>query len=465
MTASLRRLSGGFLAAFAVIALALGYWSVMRRDSLIARDDNPRRVLEEQRIRRGQIVDRNGEPLADTLIDPDSDTTTRIYPHPEAAPVVGYYSLRYGVGGIEGELDDILRGDATLTPSERVLNQLLHRPQTGGDVQLTIDIMVQRAVQEALGTQRGAVVVLSVPAGEVLALGSQPTFDPNALEERWDELSADPEAPLLSRATQGLYQPGTILQSVILGAALNAGAIETTEMWEGDLEVPVNGVTLPCSGDPQAVSTLSDAYIQACPAPFQSIAWRLNARRLDGALADFGLLEAPAFTLPTSAADLTIPPAQANLALTAIGQSDLTISPLQMALVATAFANQGQMPALQLVRATRLPGGEWQPVSPTGNPRGTISPASVESVAGLMRQSVLSGAAQAATLPGRVVYGHSGLAIAGPEGSLNAWFIGFTYVNEGEAIAVAVLIEDAHSADVAARVGAEALRAALTTLP
>jgi peptidoglycan glycosyltransferase len=461
MTDSLRRLNRALLAALALVALALGYWGLVRRESLLTRDDNPRRVLEEQRIQRGQILDRHGVPLTTAEIEPESRVVTRYYPHPAVAPVVGYYSLQYGVGGIEAEYDDLLRGNTTLTPGERLFNQWLHRSQAGGDVRLTIDVDVQQAVQAALAGHSGAAVVLTVPEGEVLAIGSQPTFDPNTLEQNWEDLAVDDAAPLLNRATQGLYQPGTALQSIVLGAALNTNLLDPSQPWQGELSAVVDGGTLPCVGAVEEVDTITQAYLQACPAPFQAIGRQLNARRLSAALTDFGLLDAPAFSLPTAALDQSTPLEEMDAALTAIGQSELTVSPLQMAMVAGALANQGRIPALRLVEATRTPEDGWQTEAPTGNPRGTISPESVEEVTNLMRRAVTNGGARAAGLPDRVVYGHTGLALAGPEGSLNIWFIGFVHLDTERSIAVAVLIEDSRDANAAAEIGGQALQAAL----
>ncbi len=169
MNHSIQRLGVAFLVAFAVIALALGYWGLIQQDNLLAREDNPRLILEEQRIQRGLIVDRHGEILAETLVDPDGDLVTRNYPYPGIAPAVGYYNLRHGVGGIEAEYDDWLRGDALMTGFDQWLNQSLHRPQVGGDVQLTLDLAIQQAVDRVLAGHKGGVVVIGVPEGDILA--------------------------------------------------------------------------------------------------------------------------------------------------------------------------------------------------------------------------------------------------------------------------------------------------------
>ncbi len=467
MNVSLSRLSKALLAAFVLVALALGYWTVVRGDQLLARDDNPRRVLAEQRIQRGQILDRDGQLLAETRPDPESGLVQRHYPHPEVAPVVGYYSLRYGLGGIEAAYDDVLRSGSIPPSSGRtLLHYLMHKPLVGDDVQLTLSLSVQQTVEQALGDRTGAVVVITVPHGEVLALSSHPTFDPNTLDQNWDALTADPDAPLFNRATQGLYQPGTILQSIVLGAALDTGSVNLQQEHEGIVGVYVDNTLLPCADQRGPIDTLTAAYLHSCPAPFQAVAQQVGARRLDAVLADFGLLEPPPFTLPVESVARGVYPAQTDLLLTAVGQSNLTVTPLQMALVAAAFADRGQMPPLRLMQAVRPLGGSWEAVPAEGFPRGTISPASADLVAGLMRLAVAEGAAQAAALPGYAVHGHSGLAISGPEGTFDAWFIGYVHQGESQAgaIAVAVIVEDTGDVDVPALIGGQALQAALSAL-
>jgi len=461
MTQSIRRLSLALITAFGVVALFAGYWSLWRAPGLLAREDNPRLILADQRIQRGQILDRDGVVLAHTTSA--EGVAVRDYPVPGAAPVVGYDSLRYGTSGIESQFDGLLSGDTTTTIWQRLWDHLLHRNPVGGDIRLTLDADVQQVTANLLAGRQGAIVVLAVPSGDVLAMASAPTYDSNLLEENWDALRDDPAAPLLNRATQGLYQPGAGLESIVLGAAINARVAALDDPAPDSRTEIVGGVILPCASNNRALLTLADAYLNACPASFEDLGAALGSERLTAALSDFGLFSSPAFALPVESSEQIFADNESSVRETAIGQSDLTVTPLHMVSVAAAFANHGQIPPLQLLAATRLPGEAWQPAQATGSPRGTISRSNADAIAGLMAESVRTGSAQRAALSSRNVSGHAGLALTGPEETLSAWFIGFVPLTDEESYAVAVLLENTSDAGEAAALGGQVLKAAIDT--
>lgn len=100
ITQEVNRLLLAVLAAFLIMMVAAAYWAISGAETLLLREDNPRRVEAEAQIRRGQIIDRDGVILAESVLQADG-RLLRVYPHPEAAPFVGYFSLRYGTGGAE----------------------------------------------------------------------------------------------------------------------------------------------------------------------------------------------------------------------------------------------------------------------------------------------------------------------------------------------------------------------------
>jgi len=213
----------GLFTGFMIVAGGLIFWQVALAPFLTRRDDNPRPVVAEQQIRRGRLLTAAGVPVAETIIN-EQGIAERRYPYAGLSSVTGYYNLRYGVGGTEAAFDPILRGAAGKSAEEQWLDDLLHRPLVGRDVTLTIDLPAQVAADVALGDQEGAVVVMEIESGAILVMSSHPTYDPNTLEDNWDMLRRDQRAPLLNRATQGLFPVGDLARLVGLIGLREAGA-------------------------------------------------------------------------------------------------------------------------------------------------------------------------------------------------------------------------------------------------
>ncbi len=216
-------LAWGLLTGFLIVAGGLIFWQIALAPFLVRRDDNPRLVVAEQQIRRGRLLTADGIPVAETIIN-EQGLAERRYPYLGLSSVTGYYSIRYGVGGTEATFDSTLRGTAGKTVQGRWLDELLHRPLVGRDVTLTINLPAQAAADVALGTQEGAVVVMDIETGAILVMSSHPTYDPNRLDADWEVLRQDERAPLLNRATQGLFPVGDLARLIGLIGLYDAGA-------------------------------------------------------------------------------------------------------------------------------------------------------------------------------------------------------------------------------------------------
>jgi peptidoglycan glycosyltransferase len=424
MTASIRRMSLALTVMLLILALITGYWQVSQGAALATRDDNPRVILAEQQIPRGQLLDRNGKTLAFSQSAPTG--YVRAYPDRAAEPVVGYYSLRYGVGGAEATFDDELRGTVGQTRLDAVVNKWLHRTPPGQSVRLTLDLAVQRAADAALGDRPGAVVVLSVPEGEVIALVSHPNFEPNKLDEDWERLRADTASPLLNRATQGLYQPGAAFQTIVLAEALSNGLAHFTDTVPlASSPVAFDGAALRCA-TPLAGETLDAAFAAACPAPFSTLADQMSIQQMAQIIRRWSLDVAPnPFELPTHATvyssdSLTSPVSVRNLVL---GQGSLTMSPLQMATTAAIIANDGR---------------------PIVAPHLTTAPAPAASAPAIMPSQIARAIRSALSVHGDLA-GQAALAISGK--NQIAWFTGFAPAQSPRWVIV-ILIEDGDAATV-----------------
>lgn len=450
MSASIKRVSALLLIAFVLLAVALGYWSISG-STLVIREDNPRLIIAEQRILRGAILDRTGELIVESR--GDLGVYQRYTHYPYAAPFAGYYSINYGTSGVESEFDDILRGKPGIDATQAAINSLLHIDPIGQAVQLTIDLRVQRMADELLGDLTGAVVVMSIPDGDILALSSHPTFDPNMLDESWDILRADPRAPLLNRATQGQYQPGTMLQPLLLIEALkhNLAALDDTP----DLAAKpftIESHALTCRGNDEII-TLGDALRSACPQPFAQIGVLLGDKVLQEMIATWQLTATNAIGIESAPAlteTILLTNTQA-LREFAVGQGALTITPLQMASVAATLATQGIMPVPRLVSATQTIENVWQPVD-SQPARRVLSVASVRAVIDAMAHT------------DNIVW-HAAQALSGP--AQLHWFIGFRDgdVDQTGSVVVVLVEEDNGALRSSDGIAIEIGLALLTALP
>jgi cell division protein FtsW (lipid II flippase)/cell division protein FtsI/penicillin-binding protein 2 len=354
-SAGIRRAATTLLLGFAAVAVILAYWQVARAPALVQRADNPRLVQAELRLHRGRILDRHGAELA--VSRPLADgTMQRVYPDPAAAPVTGYYSLRYGTAGIEETYDPLLRGATGLDAWESWKRELLHRPQEGSDVQLTVDLAIQEVAYGALRGRSGAAVVMDPRNGEVLALASNPTYDPNTLDSNWEILAKAPEAPFLNRATQGLYPPGSLFHTVLLAAAL-----ETNLISPGTVFTDTACARQPATGRPPlAPLSLNEIYAYGCEAAFTAISAQVEGEQVTALGRRLGLGEAPPLEIRAEAGRLAekarlpgaAPPGSS------LDRWEVSLSPLQMALVVAAIANDGVRPTPALTLGRQVADGQ-----------------------------------------------------------------------------------------------------------
>ncbi len=447
MGPNINRLAALLLLGLLVVALGLVYWQVIRAPELMARPDNPRPVEEERRIRRGRIFDRRGVELVGSNVDVEG-RALRFYRYPPLVHVTGYHSLRYGTAGLEGAYNARLRGETEEKESDpltALLDDLLHRPQTGEDITLTIDLELQKIADDALGERQGAIVLLDPHSGQILALASHPYYNPNTLDEDWDTLRDSPEKPLINRASQGLYPPGSTFKVVTLAAVLEEGLTTPTETFTDETgRFVVQGFPILCNNHPDCPSfDLYHALGYSCNVAFAQLGLRLGARKLLEYARRFGLGQAPDLDIPTEDGQLAgdLPLDDVEVASTAIGQGELIVSPLQMALVAAAIANDGIVPQPRLVLRPSIE--ETRFFSKNLVSRGVskaVSSRTAQQVGEAMVVVVQEGSGRSARLSGVQVAGKTGTAQVENE-EPHAWFIGFAPAHQPR-YAIAVLVEN-----------------------
>ena len=474
MDRQVRRLGIALLALFLIIFAQVNYIQVFASSRLKNNAANPRIILAEYRNQRGAILARDERTvLARSVATQDDLKYLRVYPHGSLyGQITGYYSYTYGRSGLEASQNDWLAGTATQLVPETFVDELLGRPKRGATVVTTIDAKLQQTAARALGSLPGAVVAMNPRTGEVLAMVSNPSFDPSplashdgAVQKRgWRRLLHDPSKPLIARAAQELYPPGSTFKLITTAAALENGMTPDTRFPNPPvLHLPQTTNVLQNFGGEHCLGgvptlTLAQALTVSCNVVFGEIGLRLGAAKLVTQAKRFGFDGNVPFDIPF--AEGSIPEASAfkdNLplvAFSAIGQASVGANPLQMALIASAIANHGVEMVPHLVRQVRDPSGRVvERVAPQeyGQP---ISPETAAEMTRMMVSVVQSGTGTAAQIPGVTVAGKTGTA-QHPGGNPHAWFVCFAPA-ERPKLVVAVVVLDGGSLGSEATGGAVA---------
>lgn len=461
----------GLVLAFCMLAaaLGLGYWATIRAPSLLTRVDNPRRIEAERRVRRGDILDRRGRPLAQSEPWPGGAASgearigqiwERVYPVPEAAPVVGYYSINLGTGGIESAYDVNIRGQGSRSALARLENNLLHRHSAGVPITLTLDRDLQKAAGERLVDRVGAVVLLDVHSGDLLAMVSAPTYDPNTLDADWSDLVRASNTPMLNRAAQGLYPPGVIFETITLAAAIEEGLAEPTTVFTDPLGVVLAvDPPLSCPTDPPSERyTLAEAYTWPCNVEFARLGLAMGGERLADYATRLGVGRPLDLPIEVSTGQLLERGVWSDLLAgrTAMGQGEVLVTPLEMALATATIANNGLRPVPRLVLAVGDAGRTGTDPSPA-EPQRVLSERTAQQVREVLVTAYLIGR-QDVSLSATGVVGWAGTAESGRPGAPpHAWFIGYAPA-ESPRYAVAVIVEHAQNGwQAAAPIGVETL--------
>ena len=440
----IRHLLLGALASLMLVAAAASYWAIVGRDTLLAREDNPRSIEALARIQRGSILDRNGRILAQTVAG-DSGLS-RHYPLPSSYSLVGYYSLRYGVAGAEAAYDEMLADRRPLDSfSDYFERHILNLPPVGANITLTVDANLQDLLAGGLGGVKGAAVLINVETGELLALLSQPSYDPNRLDADWSALVAAEGKPFFNRALQGNYQLGGNIYLLWLADAIdNAFDLSLRFTGAADAVSLDDGTAINCVIQPGADElTLPQALSFGCPAPFLRYMSSNAAADVDEAMAAFRLKEPailPGFPQPepiaASPATVASSP-EARARRDALGQGTQTTTPLHLATIMAAVANDGLSRSPRILAGTRQPEADaWQASKESPDSIRLLDSASAEQLSALLADSwrELSGVAQAEA------GAFAAMSRSGNETQL--WLSGYVETELAQAAAFVVLLED-----------------------
>ena len=220
------------------------YFNVVRSKDIINSPYNVRLDSMADRVVRGKILDRDGNVLAETKVD-DNGTEKRVYPYGELyAHVVGYDSK--GKSGLESaENFNLLTSNAFFV--EKFVKEFQEEKNVGDSVVTTLDTNLQQAAYNALGSYKGAVIVMEVSTGKILSMVSKPDFDPNTIGKNWESITTGEESVLLNRVTQGAYAPGSVFKLVTTLAYMRENNAYANYSYTCESEIEHEGTTIHCA--------------------------------------------------------------------------------------------------------------------------------------------------------------------------------------------------------------------------
>jgi penicillin-binding protein A len=456
---------------FGVLVGFTSWWSVFDAEALKEKNANKRPLLEAQQIPRGRILTADGVLIAKSVPKGKGEAKRYVRRYPEGALFghpIGYSFVEEGDTEFEQFHNEELVGEENEFVS--IADELLGHKQEGNDIVTNIDADAQRTALAALQEVGfGAVVAIEPSTGAVKVMASNPSFDPNRIPFDLEQMNKNEiETPLLNRATQGLYPPGSTFKVVTAAAGLDSGAItpETTIDAPGTLEVEGTPLANDFNEDYFGAS-LDTALTNSVNTWFGQLGQRLGNDTLFQYMERFGFNSTPAIDLPEDEVfdsgvyeeeELLRASDPVDLARLAIGQERLLTTPLQMALVTAAVANGGEQMKPRIWKRVIDPEGR---VVEEMDPSTYSNPISEETAAALttaMEGVVTEGTGTNAAIPGIAVAGKTGTAetpgnkaCGGGADENQAWFIGFAPADEPEiAIAVSVECTPEFGGDVAA---------------
>ncbi len=455
------------LVLLAALILGTTYWQTWANAGLADRQDNEIRLVAQFTIKRGTVYAGDPRtPLAVNVAKKIGGQTLyfRRYPTgPLFSDVVGYSTQSRNRTGLERSYNDYLTGsNANLdTVFRAAIDKLKGSTVTGNDVVLTLRPNLQALARRLMQGKCGAVVALEPTTGRVLAMVTNPTYNPNLIEKRFNQATrsnAPCGAPLLNRATAGRYQPGSTFKMVTAAAALDTGRFTPDSPFYDPGYCVEYGKQVRNAGNPEAPETfghvnLTAGFEHSINSVFCNVGKALGAGTILRYAQRFGFYALPPLETPANerlASGLynrgnlfrpKQPQFQVDPGRLAFGQERLQVTPLQMAMVAAAIANHGVLMRPQLVERVVSPSGKTiTHLKPQvlSNP---IKRQTADELTQMMELAVTGGTGTAAQIPGVRVAGKTGTAEIGRGNIHTTWFACFAPA-EAPRIAIAVVVEN-----------------------
>jgi penicillin-binding protein 2 len=397
-----------------------------------------------------------------------------------------------GISGVERQYNTLLMGQngsrqALVDSHGREVGRLGETEAfPGKQLKLTVDIDLQIAAEEALAGKNGAIVAMDPRTGEILAMVSGPTFDPNDFavhvsRDQWNKLVTDPDKPLLNKAIQAQLAPGSTFKIIMSVAGWQEGIAQTLRVnCTGSAEF--YGRRFGCwqKGGHGEVD-LDKAIYQSCDVFFYTLAEKLGIDRIAKYATDLGLGQKTGIDLPNEVSGV-MPSEEWKIKnykqkwfagetiSVGIGQGAIAITPVQLLRAISAISMGGRMVVPHVINPTDVPPGYVEAQHFTEVKNVTIDPNGWNAITDAMSKVLLpGGTAPSANVPGIEIAGKTGSAQIvslatrakfknAEDLAQNGWFVGFTPRRNPD-IVVCVLFQGGEHGRLAAHLATQVIKA------
>ncbi|MGI6424751.1 MAG: peptidoglycan D,D-transpeptidase FtsI family protein [Tepidanaerobacteraceae bacterium] len=443
---NIKLIFGIFCCLFISLIIYLTYFTAVERERLIKSSYNRRLWEQEEKVMRGTIYDRKGKPLAETGIE--GDYKKRIYNGGKSiGPIVGYSERTLGRAGLEDVYNGELLGITEKDPMMLLRQKILGVSKRGSDLYLTIDLELQQTAYDMFYNRKGALVALDPKTGQILVMVSSPGFNPSTIKEDWEALSKDEDKPLINRATQGLYPPGSSFKVITLAAALENNPEIENQSYYTPGYIKVNGSIIRDSEHLwPGEYDLSTAFRYSSNTVFIQIGQQVEREKMISIVEAFGFNTNIRTDIPVAESTFprsSITVSNVEMAESFIGQGKILSTPLQMAKATAIIANKGKDIKPYIIQKIVSPVGNTIDMKPSVTMTQVVNQQVAEKVKDLMVDVVRNGTGTKAFINNIEVAGKTGSA-ENPHGIAHAWFVGFAPAEDPK-IAVAVVVENAGS--------------------
>lgn len=436
-----------FVALFIFMLGYFMYYIGISSTEAINNTYNSRQELLAKKVIRGKIYARNYEVLAETLVNADQ-TETRLYPFGNLfAQAVGFSTK--GKIGIESLANfNLLTSNAYA--SERLQDIIEGEKSIGDNVVTTLDVSMQQVTNEALGVYKGAIIIMDPTTGEILAMVSKPDFDPNKINELWEDIYIDTEeGPLLNRTTQGLYPGGSTFKIITLLEYFREQKNEyqdysfncTGKFIKGDSVINCyHGIS-------HGNVDLMQSFAKSCNSSFSNISTGLNSNQFRKTCNDLLFNQKLPVSFPYAESFVPISASSSvnEVMQTAIGQGTTQVTPLHMAMITSAIANDGNLMVPYLLQRVENYNKDLVKEYKSKSYGKLMTVKEAELLQLFMEEVVQSGTATILKDSKYTAAGKTGSAeFSSNKTESHAWFTGYACMNEKK-IVVTIVLEGAGS--------------------